>query len=132
MDHFIAQAEKDGESVTMFGRRRPLPEMNSEMAQIRKMSERMAINTPIQGAAADLLKLAMIKINQAIGEKNKEITMLLQVHDELIFEVDENKLGDYAKMIKEIMENTHHFSVPIIAEASVGNNWNELKRLVIK
>lgn len=132
MDYFIAQAEKDGESVTMFGRRRPLPEMNSEMAQIRKMSERMAINTPIQGAAADLLKLAMIKINQAIGEKNKEITMLLQVHDELIFEVDENKLDDYAKMIKEIMENTHHFSVPIIAEASVGNNWNELKRLVIK
>lgn len=129
MDNFIIQAEKDGESVTMFGRRRPLPDINSSMPQIKKMSERMAINTPIQGAAADLIKLAMIKIDQEIRGKEKEIVMLLQVHDELIFEVDENKVEAYAKIIKNLMENAHHFQVPIIAEASVGDNWNELEKI---
>jgi len=132
MNQFIAQAEKDGESVTMFGRRRPLPEINSEMVNIKKMSERMAINTPIQGAAADLIKLAMIKVDEAIGDKSREIQMLLQVHDELIFEVDEKKVDDYARIIKNIMENAHQFSVPIIVEASVGDNWNELKKMTIK
>lgn len=113
----------------MFGRRRPLPDINSSMPQIKKMSERMAINTPIQGAAADLIKLAMVKIGQTIKDKEKEITMLLQVHDELIFEVDENKVSDYAKIIKNLMENAYHFQVPIIAEASAGNNWNELEKI---
>ena len=129
MDDFIAKAEKEGESITMFGRRRPLPDINSSMPQIKKMSERMAINTPIQGAAADLIKLAMVKIGQTIKDKEKEITMLLQVHDELIFEVDENKVSDYAKIIKNLMENAYHFQVPIIAEASAGNNWNELEKI---
>ncbi|MCX6795214.1 MAG: DNA polymerase I [Candidatus Falkowbacteria bacterium] len=132
MNNFISQAEKDGESVTMFGRRRPLPDMNSEMVQIRKMSERMAINTPIQGAAADLIKIAMINIDKGLEGKESEIKMLLQVHDELIFEVDEKKVNDYAKMIKNIMENAHHFSVPIVVEASSGDNWNELKKLGLK
>lgn len=129
MDGFIAQAEKDGESITMFGRRRPLPDINSSMPQIKKMSERMAINTPIQGAAADLIKLAMIKIDEVIKDKGDEIKMLLQVHDELIFEVDEKKVNDYAKIVKNLMENAHHFNVPIIAEASVGDNWNELEKI---
>ena len=132
MDGFIAEAEKTGESVTMFGRRRPLPEMNSEMMQIRKMSQRMAINTPIQGAAADLMKLAMIKIDEKIRDKNAEIVSLLQVHDELIFEVDEKRAEHYAKEIKQIMESVHEFQVPIVAEGAIGDNWNELEKLNLK
>lgn len=131
MNNFIAEAERDGESITMFGRKRPLPEINSQTPRFKKMSERMAINTPIQGAAADLIKLAMIGVDKAIRSNNKEIKMLLQVHDELIFEVDENKVADYAKIIKNIMENTHEFKVPIVAEVLVGDNWNELKKLII-
>lgn len=131
MDDFIIQAEESGESVTMFGRRRPLPEMRSEAMQMRKMAERIAINTPIQGAAADLIKLAMIQISEALRGKEREIKMLLQVHDELIFEVDEKQLEHYAKEIKKLMENAHKFQVKIIAEASAGDNWNELEKLKI-
>jgi DNA polymerase-1 len=94
----------------------------------KKAAERMAINSPIQGAAADILKMAMIKIYSEIKDK-QDIKMLLQVHDELIFEIKEEKINDYYLQIKEIMENIVELKVPLTAEAYIGNNWGQMEKI---
>ncbi len=127
IDGFIKQAQKDGYAITMFGRKRPLPDMNSNMPMIRKSAERMAINTPVQGSAADLIKMAMIKIDELIAENQKDIKILLQVHDELIFEIKEDKIKHYSPQIREIMQNNVTLKVPILVDENIGNNWGELK-----
>jgi DNA polymerase-1 len=125
--NYIKEASDNGYALTLFGRRRPLPEINSSIPIIRKSAERMAINTPVQGTAADLIKLAMINIDQLIAGHEDEIRMVLQVHDELIFEIKEAKLDFYSPKIKDLMENVLPLKVPIIAEENIGNNWGELK-----
>lgn len=125
--NYIKEASDNGYALTLFGRRRPLPEINSSIPIIRKSAERMAINTPVQGTAADLIKLAMINIDQLISGHEDEIRMVLQVHDELIFEIKEAKLDFYSPKIKDLMENVLPLKVPIIAEENIGNNWGELK-----
>ncbi len=127
IDGFIKQARTQGYAVTMFGRKRPLPDMESNIPMIRKSAERMAINTPVQGSAADLIKMAMINIAEVINDGTENARMLLQVHDELIFEIKEDKINDYTKKIKELMENVVKLKVPIIADEHQGNNWGELK-----
>lgn len=127
VDHFIKEAEKNNYAITLFGRKRPLPDINSSLPMVKKAAERMAINTPIQGTAADLIKLAMIKIGDLIEPKSDEIHLLLQVHDELIFEVKEEKLDYYAKKIKKVMEEIMKLKVPIVVDVSWGKNWGELK-----
>ena len=112
----------------MFGRRRFLPEINSSEIMKKRTAERMAINSPIQGSAADILKMAMIKIFTEIKD-SPDIKMLLQVHDELIFEVAENKINKYCSIIKKIMENIVLLDVPLIADASIGKNWGEMKKI---
>lgn len=127
MDQTIKLARRDGFVSTLFGRQRPLTEINSQIVMVRKAAERMAINTPIQGTAADLIKMAMIKIYEMIKNKTEEIRLLLQVHDELIFEIRQDKIDFYAPKIKKIMEEVIKLKVPIIAEYSQGDNWGELK-----
>ncbi|MFZ4632020.1 MAG: DNA polymerase I [Patescibacteria group bacterium] len=123
----IAEAQKNSYAITLFGRKRPLPEINSNMGMVRKSAERMAINTPLQGTAADMIKMAMIKVEELIYGHEDEIRMILQVHDELIFEVKEDKLDSYAKDIKNIMQDVLKLRVPIIVDQNIGDNWGDLK-----
>lgn len=125
----INQARERGYVETLFGRRRYLPEINSSVMQVKKAAERMAINAPLQGTAADLIKLAMIKIDQLIARKyeNGEVKMLLQVHDELLFEIKESKLRETSKEIQKIMENVIKLKVPIAVDIKTGDNWGELE-----
>jgi len=123
----IKEARKNSYAVTLFGRKRPLPEINSSIGMVRKSAERMAINTPLQGTAADLIKLAMIKVEELIKGHEDEIRLLLQVHDELIFEIKKDKIDFYSPKIKNIMQDVLELRVPIIVDESRGDNWGELK-----
>lgn len=127
VNNSIKAAQDSGYAITLFGRKRPLPDINSNIGMVRKSAERMAINTPLQGTAADMIKMAMVKINELIEGKEEEIKMLLQVHDELIFEVKEDKLNFYAPKIKRIMEEILPLRIPIIADQNSGDNWGDLK-----
>ncbi len=127
VDNSIKEARNKGYALTLFGRKRPLPEINSNIPAVRKSAERMAINTPLQGTAADLIKLAMVEIEGLIKGKEGEIRLLLQVHDELIFEVRKDKIEYYSHKIKEIMQGALKLRVPIIVEESVGRDWGDLK-----
>ncbi|MFA5183917.1 MAG: DNA polymerase I [Patescibacteria group bacterium] len=126
-DRFVREAQKNGYAITLFGRKRPLPEINSTIPVVRKSAERMAINTPLQGTAADIIKAAMVKIAALIKGREEEIRLLLQVHDELIFEIKKDKIGAYAPRIKTIMQEVLALRVPIIVEEARGDNWGELK-----
>jgi len=127
MDNSIKEARAKLYAVTLFGRKRPLPEINSSIPMIRKSAERMAINTPVQGTAADLIKMAMVKIAEIIKGHDDDIRLLLQVHDELIFEIKTDKIETYTPQIKEIMQEGLKLRVPIIVDENIGNNWGELK-----
>ena len=127
MDKSIKEAQEKGYTVTISGRKRPLPEINSSIPMIKKSAERMAINTPVQGSAADVIKMAMINIYQLIKSDSENIRLLLQVHDELIFEIKKNKLDYYLPRIKEIMENIVKLKVPLEVESATANNWGDLK-----
>jgi len=131
VDETIETAREKGYTETLFQRRRILPEINSSVIQVRKAAERMAINTPLQGTAADIIKVAMIRIQELINKKYQvnEIKMLLQVHDELIFEVKENLVKITADEIKKIMENVMKLKVPLGVDASVGDNWGEMDKI---
>ena len=129
-------ARKHGYTETLFGRRRQFPEMKSPLPYVRAQAERMAINAPIQGTQADLIKLAMVRINEMLKKegKSEDIHMLLQVHDELVFEMKEEDVAAFARRIEAIMEGVlddeASKGVPIIAEARVGKNWGEMEVLV--
>lgn len=128
LDATIAAAKRDGYVETLFGRRRYLPEMQSGNYQVRAAAERMAVNHPVQGTAADLMKLAMIAVDRLIQEdQNTTARMLLQVHDELILEVAEHEAQVWEKRVKEAMEQVMTLRVPIIVEAGHGHSWGETK-----
>ena len=127
VDNSIKEAQKNKYTITLFGRKRPLPEIDSSIPVIRKSAERMAMNTPLQGTAADLIKMAMIKVEELINGHEDEIKMLLQIHDELIFEIKKDKINFYSPKIKEIMEGVLKLRVPILVDESRGNNWGDLK-----
>ncbi len=121
-------ARKNGYVETLFGRRRPIPDILSTMHMLRAGAERMAINMPIQGTEADLLKIAMINIQKHIDDNYQDnVRMLLQVHDELLFEVKSDIVGPVAKELKQLMESAHTFNVPIVVDAKAGENWAEMK-----
>ncbi len=121
--------KRTGYAETMFGRKRYLPDINSGMPMVRAAAERAAINMPIQGTAADLMKLAMLEVAQAIVDKRIKATLLLQVHDELVFEVDKTKVKSEAKKIKQIMENVYELKVPLVVDIGVGTNWQDIEDL---
>jgi len=123
------EARKNGFAATFFGRRRYLSELNSPNYILRSQAERMAINMPIQGLEADIVKKAMIEVNNWIQKENlgKDLRMILQVHDELLFEAKKDLVKQFAPKIIKIMRSVIKLKVPIIAEAKVGDNWAELK-----
>ncbi len=127
MENSIKDAQKNGYSSTIMGRKRPLFDINSKQGNIRKAAERMAINTPIQGTAADIIKLAMIEIYEKIKDKEKDIKLLLQIHDELIFTVKKDKVLHFRPIIKKIMSEVVKLKVPILVSDKIGNTWEELK-----
>ena len=128
MDDMKEKVRKDGFVTTIFGRRRSLPEIFSGMPQLISQAERMAVNMPVQGTSADLLKLAMIKIHDLIHKEKAEenVKMLLNIHDELLFEIKDALLSEWAVKIREIMENIHKLGVPLIADAKLGQNWSKM------
>jgi DNA polymerase I len=127
LDGLKEECEKTGYTSTLFGRKRILKDINSDNRQIKSMAERMAINTPIQGTAADIIKKAMIEIDLELKKLSLKTKMLLQVHDELIFEVPEDELEVLKTLVKEKMENAVSLKVPLRVDIGVGRNWYELK-----
>ncbi|MBU1131736.1 DNA polymerase I [Patescibacteria group bacterium] len=123
------EASEKGYAVTMFGRRRYLPEIDSGVQQVRASAERMAVNMPIQGTAADLLKIAMIEVYKELKEKSPKSKLLLTVHDELVIEVPNDEVDKVAKIVDEKMEKIHQLCVPIRVDTEFGNNWQDLKPL---
>ncbi len=118
-------ARKTGISKTLTGRQRPIPEIHNKNPSIRAGAERLAVNTPLQGTAADLIKKAMIEIDRTIEEKSLEGKMILQIHDELIFEIPDGEVRDFEKLVKNIMEHVIKLNVPLEVHISVGKNWAE-------
>jgi DNA polymerase-1 len=112
---------------TLFGRVRPIPDINSKNANQRGFAERTAVNTPLQGTAADLIKLAMIRIDTALRDRGLKSRMTLQVHDELVFEVPESEIETMRTLVREQMENVHPLHVPLLVEIGVGPNWRDLE-----
>ncbi len=127
IDNCIEKARREGFVTTLLGRRRYIPEINSPNKQVREFAERIALNTPIQGTAADLIKMVMIKIAEEMRDKKTKSKMILQVHDELVFEVHRSELDYMKQMVKEKMENSLELKVPIKVEVGVGKNWLELE-----
>lgn len=123
------QVREDAQVTNQIGRVRKFPEMKSSQYFIRQAAERAAINFPIQSLSADIIKIAMIAIHKTLEGHEDEIQMLLQVHDELVFEVAEDKVNLWADKIKPLMENAIKLSVPVIVEAKTGNNWGEMEKI---
>jgi DNA polymerase I len=129
LENIKAEVNEKGYIRNELGRIRKFPEIRSSQFFVRAAAERAAINFPIQGLQADVLKIAMINISKEIADKPEEIKMLMQVHDELVFEVREDKVEYWASKIKPLMEGALKLSVPVIAEAKAGDNWGEMERL---
>ena len=127
MKNIVAQAKRDGFVTTMFGRRRNLPELKSSNFNIRSFGERVALNTPIQGTAADIIKLAMIHVDKALREQKLQARLVLQVHDELIVECPIEEREQVTALLTEQMEHVAKLSVPLLAEAKSGASWYEAK-----
>ena len=127
IDATIAEVRQTGCVRTLYGRIRPIPEINSRNPSARSFAERTAVNTPLQGTAADLIKLAMIRMHEALRSGGFRAAMLLQVHDELLFETPPEEAGPLAGLVKEIMEGVRSLSVPLAVETGVGDNWRDVK-----
>jgi DNA polymerase-1 len=127
IDKTLEEARRDQSVKTLFGRVRPIPDINSKNTNMRGFAERTAINTPLQGTAADLIKIAMIKIDAALRERKLKSRMTLQVHDELVFEVPEPEIDTLRTLVREQMENVYPLSVPLLVEIGVGRNWRDLE-----
>lgn len=127
MNKEIADATKDGYVKTIMNRKRIIEELNSSNYNVRSMGERMALNTPIQGSASDILKKAMVEIYDVFEKNNMKSKMLLQVHDELIFNVYNDEIDRVKKIVHDIMTNVFELSVPLEVDIETGNNWYEAK-----
>jgi DNA polymerase-1 len=125
IDRTIKDARTNGYVSTLFSRRRFIPELASSAVAVRNFGERMAINTPIQGTAADLIKLAMINVQKRLTRDTLGSKMILQVHDDLVFEVPDREIEPMKKLVKEEMEGVLTLSVPIRVDMGVGKNWDE-------
>ena len=125
IDRTLDEARREGKVRTLFGRVRPIPDINSKNANLRGFAERTAVNTPLQGTAADLIKIAMIRIDAALRERELKSKMTLQVHDELVFEVPETETETMRILVREQMERVHSLIVPLLVEIGVGTNWRD-------
>ena len=127
MDEVVETCKKQGYVSTLLNRKRYIPTINDKNFMVRQQAQRYAMNTPIQGTGADILKLAMIEVDKALKEKNLKSQMILQVHDELIFDVFEDELEEVMSLVKEKMENCIKMDVPLIVVGNYAKNWCELK-----
>ena len=127
MKNVVIDAREKGFTQTLYGRKRYIPELKSSNFNIRQGAERIALNTPIQGTAADLIKLAMIRVDQALRENYPEAKLILQVHDELIVECPKELAEDVARLISREMVGVATLDVPLIADAAWGESWLDAK-----
>ena len=125
IDDSISFARENGYVETLFGRRRYLPDISARNATVRALAERNAVNAPIQGTSADIIKLAMIRVAEKLKEEDLRSRMVLQIHDELLFEAPAEEVPKLQKLVKDVMENVIQLSVPLTVECSSGNNWLE-------
>ncbi len=123
LDRFVSEAKANGYSLTLFNRRRYLPEIKSENANVRGFGERTAMNSPIQGTAADIIKIAMVKVYDKMKEQKLNALLIAQVHDELVFDCPKNEVETLKILIKEVMETAVTLKVPLIADVNSGENW---------
>jgi DNA polymerase I len=127
LDNVLTETRQTGVARTLFGRIRPIPEINSPQVQLRNFAERTALNSPLQGTAADLIKLAMIAIDQRLAAEKFEAKMILQVHDELLFEAPASESAALKTLVKDEMENVYKLTVPLVVEVCVGPNWRDME-----
>lgn len=127
LDGLVAGAKKDGYVSSMFGRRRPVPELSSSNFMQRSFGERVAMNAPIQGTAADIIKIAMIRVAKRLKEEQLKTRLLLQVHDELLLEVPEDELEKAEQILEEEMTGVAHLAVKLEIDMHTGKNWYEAK-----
>ena len=127
MKNVVEKANADGYVETMFGRRRNLPELTSSKHMIRAFGERVARNMPIQGTAADIIKLAMVRVDEALRREKLQAKLILQVHDELLIECPPEEAAQAAALLKDCMEHVLTLNVPLSAEVHQGENWYETK-----
>ena len=126
MDTVVEKARDDGYVTTLLSRRRYLPELRSKNVPRRKFAERTAMNTPIQGTAADIIKLAMVDVARGLETRGLRARMILQVHDELVFDVPKDELREVADLVRETMESAVDLDVPLKVDVKAGRNWLEL------
>jgi len=127
IDRLLEETRREQKVRTVFGRVRPIPDIQSRNANLRGFAERTAVNTPLQGTAADLIKLAMIRIDKRLASANLKTAMTLQVHDELLFDVPEGEVELVSKLVKDEMEGVIELKVPLIADCGVGVNWRDME-----
>jgi DNA polymerase-1 len=127
IDETIAEVRRTGVTRTLFGRERPIPEINGRNPSARGFAERTAVNSPLQGTAADLIKLAMVRIDAALSAGGYQAAMLLQVHDELVFECPPEELEAVSPMVKREMEGVYTLKVPLVVDIGTGDNWRDAK-----
>jgi DNA polymerase-1 len=125
MDNVIAEAKENGYAMTIQGRKRRIPEFQSNQFNVRMFAERTAINTPVQGTAADMIKIAMINIHKKIQDQNLQAKMILQVHDELVFDVPKEEIDILSQLVKKEMEDAIKLDVPVVVDVGTGSNWLE-------
>lgn len=127
LDRLVEDAKKDGHSVTLFDRRRPIPELRSSNYMQRSFGERVAMNSPIQGTAADIIKIAMNRVNRRLKDNNMKSQLILQVHDELLVETHKDEIEEVKKILTEEMQGAANLDVPLEIDINMGNNWFEAK-----
>lgn len=127
MDQLVSEGKKNGWVSTMMGRRRAIPEINASNYMVRQAGERLAMNSPIQGTAADIIKIAMVKVDQALKKECEKSRLLLQVHDELIIEAHKSELDQVKELLQHCMESAVEMQVKLLVDLHTGNNWFELK-----
>ena len=127
MEEIVEKAKEQGYVETLFNRRRYIPELKSNSYVVRQFGTRVAMNTPIQGTAADIMKIAMITTYDELKKKNMKSKIVLQVHDELIIETALDEKDEVEKILKNSMENAIKLKVPLVADTSIANNWYDTK-----
>ena len=127
LDETVQHAKDNGYVATLFGRRRPVPELASSNFMQRSFGERVAMNAPIQGTAADIMKIAMIGVHKQLKERNMKSRLVLQVHDELLIEAHESEIEMVRTILKEQMENAAVLAIPLDVDMHTGDNWYEAK-----
>ncbi len=126
-DVTIEEVGRTGVTRTLFDRERPIPDIHSRNPAARGFAERTAVNSPLQGTAADLIKLAMVRIDAELEKRGHQTAMLLQVHDELVFEAPPDEVAPISALVKREMENVHRLEVPLLVDIGVGDNWRDAK-----